>query len=122
MHFRVRKNVIQLIRVNYDADKKRGVNTVLGSIRLNNPELSPELHALLTQEEVAEFDAWLKSHFRAIAIREELAALSLAEEMTHAQKWFEREGNTEAARAAAANIVSHWQQLRRIMGRYKLLD
>jgi hypothetical protein len=53
MHFRVRKNVIQLIRVTYDAGKKKGVNTVVGSVRLNRPELSAELQLALTPAEVA---------------------------------------------------------------------
>ncbi len=32
MHFRVRKNVIQLIRIDYDARKKRGVNRIVGTV------------------------------------------------------------------------------------------
>ena len=43
MHFRVRKNVIQLIRTTYDGSKKRGNNAIIGTVKLVSPELSDEV-------------------------------------------------------------------------------
>ena len=122
MHFRVRKNVIQLIRITYDAGKKKGVNTVVGSVRLNRPELSAELQLALTPDEVAGFSAWLNTRHRADVLREELAALTLVETLTSAERWFEREGDSEVARAAATDIVTQWQSLRRQMAKSGLLS
>ena len=122
MHFRVRKNVIQLIRVAYDPGKKKGVNTVVGSVRLHKPELSPDLQLALTPTEVAEFNAWLNTRHRADVLREELAALTLVETLSSAERWFEREGDSEVARTAAADSVAQWQSLRRQMARSGLLS
>ena len=97
MHFRVRKNVIQLIRTNYDETKKKGVNTIIGVVKLAKPELSTELRQVLTSEEVAAFEAWINTKHRTNVLREELAALTLAETLNLAEKWFEREGKVRGS-------------------------
>ncbi len=122
MHFRIRKNVVQLIRVRYDAGRKKGVNTVVGTVKLVNPVLTNELQAALTPAELAEFRAWLSSQHRSELLREELTALTLAEAMARATRWFEREGDTQAARIAASEIVVQWQALRRRLAKAGLLD
>ena len=122
MHFRVRKNVIQLIRTNYDDRKKKGVNTIIGNVKLAKPELSPDLLQNLTAEEIAAFEIWAKTQLRAEVLREEVAALTLAETMDLAGKWFEREGNSEAAQATASHITFHWQTMRKIFIKNGLLN
>lgn len=122
MHFRVRKNVIQLVRTSYDPEIKRGVATVVGTVRLAHPELTEELKTLLTAEETAQFDLWVQTQHRIDALREELAALSLPQSMAQALKWFEREGDTPAASALASETVFQWQALRRQLTKQGLLD
>ncbi|MGZ8136390.1 MAG: hypothetical protein ACXW1W_04715 [Methylococcaceae bacterium] len=122
MHFRVRKNVIQLIRTVYDDSKKKGVNTIIGTVRLSNPELSDELRLKLSQEEIIAFETWVKTQHRTEALRTELAALTLAESMSQAAKWFEREGDSVAAQEAAKEIVFHWHSMRRLFVKMGLLD
>jgi hypothetical protein len=122
MHFRVRKNIIQLIRVAYDPSKKKGVNTVVGSVRLGKPDLPAELQLVLTPAEVAEFNAWLNTRHRADILRDELAALTLAETLAHAERWFEREGDSNVARTVATDIFAQWQSLRRQMTKSGLLS
>lgn len=122
MHFRVRKNVIQLVRSTYDASLKRGVATVVGTVGLHRPALSDELRAALTAEEAAEFELWLQTQRRADALREELAALSLSQSMLQASKWFAQAGGTPTARTMAAEIVFQWQSLRRELVAQGLLD
>jgi hypothetical protein len=122
VHFRVRKNVIQLVRIVYDESKKKGVTSVVGTVRLEKPELSPELRQALTQEEIASFDTWVKAQHRTEMLREELAALTLPEAMARAQRWFEREQDSAAARALAPDIVAHWQALRRVLVKKGFLD
>ena len=122
MHFRVRKNVIQLIRTHYDESKKKGVNTIIGVVKLANPQLPTELRQVLTVEEVAAFEAWINTKYRINVLREEIAALTLAETLNLAEKWFEREGKSGAAQSAARDIVFHWQSMRRLFAKNGLLD
>ena len=53
MHFRIRKNVIQLIRTTYDESKKKGNSAIIGTVPMAKPQLSEELRRKLTVEEVA---------------------------------------------------------------------
>jgi hypothetical protein len=122
MHFRVRKNVIQLIRTTYNGSKKKGDNTIVGTVQMSSPELSKELHAKLTAPEITAFENWLETQHRADLIREQFAALTLAESLTKATKWFEREGNTTVARTVAADLVLHWQTLRKTLAKNGLLE
>ncbi|MDQ9172262.1 hypothetical protein Q8A64_17770 [Oxalobacteraceae bacterium R-40] len=118
----MRKNVIQLIRITYDSDKKKGVNSVVGTVKLVKPHLSGELQKSLTPEEIEQFEAWLKTRHRADNLRDELAALTLAESMLAAERWFESEGDSDAARQVAAGYVAQWQSLRKVMVKNGLLD
>lgn len=122
MHFRVRKNVIQLLRIQYDASQKKGINNIVGTVKLTNPELSGELRQVLTSAEAEEFHLWLNTKYRTDTLREELAALTLTDTLAHAERWFEREGNTHAARMVATDIVAQWQSLRRQISKSGLLD
>lgn len=122
MHFRVRKNVIQLIRTTYDPTRKKGVGVVVGTVRLAAPGLSNELRAQLSTEELAEFESWIGVRHRADLLRDELAALSLVEAMAAAERWFEREGDSVVARGASAAIMRGWQLLRKRLAKGGLLD
>lgn len=122
MHFRVRRNVIQLIRTTYDESRKKGNSAVIGTVKLASPELTDELRRDLTPDEAAEFASWVETRHRANALREELAALTMVETMAQVEKWFEREGNSPAARKAATDIFFHWQALRRLLAKNGLLD
>ena len=122
MHFRVRKNVIQLLRTKYDPIQKKGVSTIVGTVRLANPVLSDELQTILTTEEVKEFQLWVSTKYRTDNLREEIAALTLVDTLANAERWFEREGNSDTARILVADIVIQWQSLRRCISKSKLLD
>lgn len=122
MHFRVRKNVIQLIRTNYDAGKKRAVSSTIGSVKLATPVLTDTLRQQLTADEIIEFESWIESHHRVNALREELAALSLPETLSLAEKWFAQENDSAAARRVATEVLFHWQSLRKLFSRNGLLD
>jgi len=122
MHFRLRKNVIQLIRTTYDESKKKGNNTIIGTVLLSKPILSDELRLKLAEEEISAFNLWLNTQHRTDRLREEIAALTLAETMSLAEKWFERENNSSTAHIAVRDIVSNWQSLRKILANKGLLD
>lgn len=122
MHFRVRKHVIQLVRTTYEASRKKGVFTIVGTVSRVQPDLSDELKEQMTHEEVIEFNEWLSTQHRKAELQEELAALNLAVSMDEARKWFEKKGETNHARQEAMNIVNKWQVLRKVFSKYKLLD
>jgi hypothetical protein len=122
MHFRIRKNVIQLIRTTYDGSKKKGTNDIIGSVSLSKPEISEELRSKLTEAETAAFQAWLDTQHKTKMLREEIAALSLADTLALAEKWFERENPSTASQLAAQDATLQWQSLRKVFAKKGLLD
>lgn len=62
MHFRIRENAIQLIRTTYDADQKRGKNSVVGSVSRRSLALSDDLASKLTPEEKDEFNQFVTTY------------------------------------------------------------
>ncbi|WP_027962465.1 hypothetical protein [Halomonas halodenitrificans] len=124
MHFRVRKQVVQLVRMNYDPAIKRGRAQVVGSVKLANPILPAELRGQLTAQEVAEFDTWVATQHRSHQLKQELAALTLAEQIDQAREWFEQQGteNEETARVLAEETLRSIKQLRRTFNQRGLLD
>jgi hypothetical protein len=122
MHFRIRKNVIQLIRVTYDKNKKKGCNTIIGTVALAQPELSDDLRMQMTSQEITDFEMWTCTHHRLEALRTEFAALTMVENMAAAEKWFEREGNSSTAKTVATEIVHQWHTMRKMFVKMGLLD
>lgn len=122
MHFRVRKNVVQLVRMSYDAELGRGRAVVVGSVKLAEPVLPDELTGKLTPDERAEFEGWVATRHREDELKAELAALTLAEQMEMAQGWFERQADSETARAVANEIAARWPAFRRKLVKHGLLE
>ncbi|AJY51406.1 MULTISPECIES: hypothetical protein [Halomonadaceae] len=123
MHFRVRRHVVQLIRMTYDPSIKRGRAEVVGSVKLINPVLSDDLRAHLSSNELSEFDVWLTTHHRANWLKQELAALTLAEQMAQAQLWFEQqEEGQESAQLVADSLLRSWHPLRKVLKQRGLLE
>jgi hypothetical protein len=122
VHFRVRKNVIQLIRTTYDATKKKGVGTTVGAVSITDPVLGDALRQAMTTDEVNEFEAWVATQHRCELLRSELAALELPVSMDEAEKWFAQQGNSPEARNVAAAIVFRWQTFRKRLAKEGLLD
>jgi len=122
MHFRTRQNVIQLIRTTYESEKKRGVNSIVGTVPLSKPVLSAELQGQLTSQEAEAFDAWLQTEWRTQQLRLELAALSLPETLELAADWFEQNAESLSARALAEEVAKQMQTLRRKLKTKGLLD
>ena len=121
MHFRVRKNVVQLVRMEYRPEIKGGRAVVVGSVKLADPVLTEDLRAALTSDEVAEFQEWLATKHRVDTLEQELAALTLVDALQRAEAWFARAGDSAAARNAAGQIVPAWQSLRRTLSKKGLL-
>ena len=65
---------VQLMRYTYDAENKRGRQVMIGSFKVDDPRLPPEVEALLTPQEKAEFEEWKRAQQQAVA-HEKLAAV-----------------------------------------------
>ncbi|ALM53724.1 hypothetical protein [Halomonas huangheensis] len=122
MHFRIRRHVVQLVRMTYDPSIKRGKAQVVGSVKLADPMLSDELREKLTADEATEFELWVSTNHRANLLKQELAALTLAEQMDQARLWFERQDEQGVAQQTANELLRHWQALRRVLKQRELLD
>ncbi|HKY91033.1 MAG TPA: hypothetical protein VJM11_08335 [Nevskiaceae bacterium] len=115
MHFRARRNVVQLVRTTYDDIGKKPKASVVGRIRLDRPVISEELRTALTENELREAQAWIEGNCRTQMLREELAALTLPETLALANGWFARNKDSPAAAAAAASLAGGLQALRRTL-------
>ena len=122
MHFRIRKQVVQLVRMNYDASIKRGRAQVVGSVKLSDPVLPDELRDALTPQEIDEFEQWVATQHRSHRLKQELAALSLAEQIDLAKQWFEAEGNSPTARITADEAQRSWKALRKKLIQLDILE
>ena len=74
MHFRVREKAIQLVRTAYDANSKKGVSTVVGSIPRRTMALPDDLAERLSDAEKAEFRAFQASQSEVALLDAKLAA------------------------------------------------
>lgn len=62
MHFRIRRHVVQLVRMTCDLAIKRSKAEVVGSVKLLDPALPDVLRQKLTNSEVAELESWLSTN------------------------------------------------------------
>jgi hypothetical protein len=121
MHFRIRRNVVQLVRTTYDPAGKKPKAVVVGRMSLREPELSPELKGLLNEAEIAEAEAWIDVQHRTNSLKEEFAALSLPESIALAIRWFSRNADTPAASTLMPQLLPEFQALRKMLRKKGLL-
>lgn len=115
MHFRLRKNVVQLVRTLYNPDTKKPKTVVVGRMLLKQPNVSPELRSKLTEDEIAETEEWIEGEFRMNSLKEELAALTLSESISAANNWFSRNTDKPAATAIALQLLPAFKTLRKTL-------
>ncbi len=115
MHFRIRKNVVQLIRTEYNLETQKPKAAVIGKMPLSNPVITQELAGLLSTDELNEAKAWINHNNRIMLLREEMAALTLAETLSLANRWFKRQGESEAAIAVAADLGHELNAIRKTL-------
>jgi len=115
MHFRLRKNVVQLVRTLYNPDTKKPRAVVVGSMLLKQPKVSAELRSKLTADEIAESEEWIQGQFRTDSLKEELAALMLSESISAANRWFSRNADNPAATAIALELLPAFKTLRKTL-------
>jgi len=121
MHFRQRKNVVQLIRTSYDPDTKKPRTKVVGRMPLSQPKLTRELKRKLTGAEIAEAKEWIDGQYRMNSLKDELAALTLPESIAAAHRWFSHNADDPAAAAIIPQLVPALQALRKMIRKQGLL-
>ena len=121
MHFRLRKNVVQLVRTTYDPDTKKPKATVVGRLQLKQPKLSPQLKKKLTDDEITETEAWIDGQFRLSSLRDELAARTLPDSVAAAHRWLANNADRPAAAAIVQQLLPELQGLRRMLRKKDLL-
>src|SRR5476649_2028539 len=95
MHFRERRQIVQIIRTKYDPGSKKGKNEIVGRLVKGNPQFSDALEAALTKEERNEVVAWIEGHATVQRLKKELAVRNLPEQLALAEEWFadQKDGN-----------------------------
>ena len=121
MHFRERDQIVQIIRIKYDAVLKRGKNEIVGRLAKAKPQISDELAAALTKEEHKEVVAWIDGYAKVVQLKKELAVRTLQEQMTSAEEWF-ADQNGDEARLLAASLVPAWASLRATLKKNGLVE
>lgn len=115
MHFRIRKNVVQLVRTSYNPLTKKPRTKIVGRMQLKQPNLSKELKSKLTEDEIAEAEEWINGQFRTNSLKEELAALTLSESILAANRWFSRNADNPAAMEIALQLLPAFKSLRKML-------
>jgi len=115
MHFRLRKNVVQLVRTLYNPDTKKPKTVDVGRMPLKQPAVSSELRSKLTEDEIAETEEWIEGQFRVNSLKEELAALTLPESISAANRWFSQNTDNPAAMAIALQLLPAFKTLRKML-------
>ena len=122
MHFRIRNNIVQVIRTTYDPASKKPRAEIVGRLERSDPEPGPELLAACTPAEAEEVRRWIAAHTRAHAVAAEHAARTLGEQFSKAASWFATTEDLDAARVLAADLQQQWVKLRNQLRRSGLLD
>jgi hypothetical protein len=122
MHFRFRKNIVQVVRTTYDPATKRPRAEIVGRLLRSDPRVDPDLLAACTPPEAEEVRCWIATHMKADAVAVEHAARSLAGQIEKAAEWFAATHDLDSARHLAAEAHQQWVKLRGQLRRQGLLD
>ncbi len=122
MHFRFRKNIVQVVRTSYDPATKRPRTEIVGRLSRSDPKADPDLLSACSPAEVDEVQRWIGSHMKAEAVAVEHAARSLAGEIARAAEWFATTDDLDSARLLASELHQQWSKLRSQLRRRSLLD
>lgn len=116
MHFRMRSNVVQLIRTTYDADSKRGKNEVVGTVQRRNMTLTDQVAAKLTEEEKQEFNSFAAAYHNTIALQAKVYAYQIGDITQQAIAAAEAaEGPDQEM--MVANLTAAAMEIRKYVGR-----
>lgn len=122
MHFRLRNNVVQVIRTTYDPTTKKPRAEIVARLSRADPIADPALLCGCTPAEVAEVERWIACQMRAVTVAAEHSARTLAEQIVRAGAWFTTTEDVESARLLASEVQLQWAKLRNQLRRSGLLE
>ena len=79
MHFRLRENVVQLIRTTYDSASKRAKSERIGNVSRAQLTLSDDVAKKLTSDELREFETFALSYRLSTKLQAKVYAFQLSE-------------------------------------------
>lgn len=121
MHFRVRNNIIQIIRTSYDEANKKSKSTILGRLNKNNPVIEDQLRSACSPVEITEIEQWIQHNHKVGLLKAEHAANTLKEHILLANEWFSSCDEDSTAELLASEIQFEWQKLRKTFKKRGLL-
>lgn len=119
MHFRVREKAVQLVRTTYNADTKKGVATVVGSIPRRTMVLPDDMAEKLSEEEKAEFKAFQSSQSEVALLDAKLAAHTFPSTVRKVISYIEETTNEDEKELLRSYIDSTLFDLRKYSKRSK---
>jgi hypothetical protein len=122
MHFRYRKNIVQVVRTTYDPATKKPRSEIVGRFSRSDEKPAPEALAECTPAEVEEVHRWIAGNMKANSVGIEHAARSLSGQIAKAAEWFETTDDMDSARLLAMEVLQPWARLRSQFRRRGLLD
>lgn len=120
MHFRFRGNNIQVVKSQKIGLDDKAKSVPLGSINRATLKISDKLRNNCTPAELAEIESWVKRYRAIDDVRRHHAAVTLAEQMAAAAKWFEQ-STPDEARPIADDVMATSVLLRRVLNRRGLI-
>lgn len=122
MHFRLRHNVVQVIRTTYDPSTKKPRTEIVGRLARHEPAVGDDLRRTCSTAEIEEVEAWIANSLRADAVASEHAARTLAEQMERSGEWFAASPAHPGAQQLAAEVQQQWVRLRNRLRRHGLIE
>jgi hypothetical protein len=120
MYFRHRGSSVQIIRAERDPATGKAKPKPVGSFSKDKLDVPAKLREQLSAEEIQSVQGWIEAYRPVDALKNELAARTLAETIEAASNWLEQAEPAEA-RVVVGDVLTAWQRLRRVLAAKNLV-
>ena len=120
MHFRFRGNNIQVVKTQPDRTSGKAKSVPIGSINRATLAISDKLRRNSSDAELMEIEAWVKRYQAVDDLKYKYAALTLAEQIAAAIRWFETATPVEAYQVVDDTLTAT-TALRKVLSKRGLL-
>ena len=120
MHFRFRGNNIQVVKSTPDPSTGKAKSVPMGSINRATLAISDKLRGNCSSTELKEIEAWVKRYQSVDELKYRYAALTLAEQIGVAIRWFETATPVEAFQVVDDTLTAT-AMLRNVLNKRGLL-
>jgi len=120
MHFRFRGNNIQVVKSKPEGSTGKAKSVPIGSINRATLAISDALRGNCSSTELKEIEAWVKRYQAVDDLKYKYAALTLAEQIAAAIRWFETATPVEAYQVVDDTLTAT-TALRKVLSKRGLL-